>query len=445
MEFIWLNIQKYIHAMERKNNLNMHYKFGGLDKSNNTDFKKNVLFLTLANIKSNQDKNIYMDLMREFIKNDYHVYVISPVEKKQNIETHIIHNDHLTILKLRTGNIFNTNFIEKGISTITIERIYKNGIKKYCNNTHFDLVLYSTPPITLQKVVNYVKKRDNAIAYLLLKDIFPQNALDLGILKKTGIHGLIYRYFRNKEKKLYDNSDYIGCMSPANVDYLINNNKYIAEKKVNIVPNCVEVDDKQTMNEEEKTAIRSKYNLPNDKKIFVYGGNLGKPQGIDFMLECLNKAQTITNAHFLIVGSGTEYNKIEQYINNYKLNNVTLHQFIKKEEYDKLIQSCDVGLIFLDYRFTIPNFPSRLLSYMQAKIPVIAATDPNTDVGKIIEQGGFGYSCMSNNVEGFLNAVSKIINDPLEKMGEIGFEYLKNHYSSSICYKEIMQKIGTLK
>jgi len=37
-------------------------------------------------------------------------------------------------------------------------------------------------------------------------------------------------------------------------------------------------------------------------------------------------------------------------------------------------------MIFLDYRFQIPNFPSRLLSYMAAGMPVIVATDPNTDM-----------------------------------------------------------------
>ena len=58
-----------------------------------------------------------------------------------------------------------------------------------------------------------------------------------------------------------------------------------------------------------------------------------------------------------------------------------------------LANSCDVGLIFLDKRFTIPNFPSRLLSYMQASMPVLAATDVNTDIGKVIEEGESDIGC----------------------------------------------------
>ena len=54
---------------------------------------------------------------------------------------------------------------------------------------------------------------------------------------------------------------------------------------------------------------------------------------------------------------------------------------LPKADYETIVASCDVGMIFLDHRFTIPNFPSRMLSYMKAKIPILAVTDPNTDVG----------------------------------------------------------------
>ena len=86
---------------------------------------------------------------------------------------------------------------------------------------------------------------------------------------------------------------------------------------------------------------------------------------------------------FLIVGDGTEFAKIEAYVNEDKPSNVKLMKRLPKEDYDKMVGACDVGMIFLDHRFTIPNFPSRLLSYMQAKIPVLACTDVNTDIGKI--------------------------------------------------------------
>lgn len=366
-----------------------------------------ILFLTLVDFSSYSEHNIYCDLLREFIKHCHEVYCISPTEKRNNVDTHLEENNHL--LKLKIGNTQKTNILEKGISTLLIETQFKKAIKKYFSNIKFDLILYSTPPITLISAIEYVKKRDNARTYLMLKDIFPQNAVDLEILSTKGLKGFIYRYFRRKEKKLYAISDRIGCMSPANVDYVLKHNPEIDPSIVEVCPNAIEVQD-INLTDEEKKELRKKYNLPLDKKIFVYGGNLGKPQGIPFIIECLRTEMNDDKAFFLIVGDGAEYNKLEEFVNKEKPKNVLLMKSLPKEEYDRLIASCDVGLIFLDYRFTIPNFPSRLLSYLQAGLPVLACTDSNTDLGKIIVDNKFGWWCESNDVDSFCDTIEKIIN-----------------------------------
>src|SRR5690606_21657120 len=99
----------------------------------------------------------------------------------------------------------------------------------------------------------------------------------------------------------------------------------------------------------------------------------------------------------------------------------------------------DVGLIFLDKRFSIPNFPSRLLSYMQASMPVLAATDVNTDIGKVIEEGQFGYWCESSDVEQFNNKLKKLCKEDLRiRMGINGRKYLVENYTVKHTYEIIM-------
>lgn len=151
----------------------------------------NILFLTLLDFNTIYERNIYTDLLREFAKHGHNLYVISPVERRKKQNTELIKNDNAKILKLKIGNTQKTNIIEKGISTLSIEPQFINAIKKYFSNVKFDLVLYSTPPITFCNAVRFVKKRDGAKTYLLLKDIFPQNAVDLGMISKTGIKGLL--------------------------------------------------------------------------------------------------------------------------------------------------------------------------------------------------------------------------------------------------------------
>lgn len=398
----------------------------------------NILFLTLLDFESLDERNIYTDLLREYVKHGHKVFVISPVERRKRSKTQIFQMKNTQILKLNIGNITQTNVIEKGISTLSIESIFICGIKKYFKDVKFDVVVYSTPPITFYNAIEYIKKRDGAKTYLLLKDIFPQNAVDIGILSTSGVKGIIYKFFRNKEKKLYMISDHIGCMSQANVDYIIKHNPEVDSRNVNVCPNSIEIVDK-SVSAKERNRVRNKYDMPIDKKVFVYGGNLGKPQGIEFLIQCLKSQHNNEKVYFLIVGDGTEYGKLEQYIKNDKPDNVKLMKKLPREDFESIVGACDVGMIFLDHRFTIPNFPSRLLSYMQAQIPVFAVTDQNTDIGKVITEGGFGWWCPSDDVDRFDETIRNILKEDLNDYSEKAMKCLKELYSVQKSY-EIMIK-----
>lgn len=399
----------------------------------------NILFLTVLDFNDIYENGIYTDLLREFANHNHKLYIISPTEKRKNSPTKLIDNEDIKILKLQIGNMQKTSILEKGISLLTLETKFRFSINKFFNEVKFDLIIYSTPPITLQKTVEYVKNRDKAKTYLLLKDIFPQNAVDLGMLSKSGVKKMLYNFFRKKEEKLYEISDYIGCMSKANVDYIVNNNAYLSEKKIEVCPNSItplEI----YIHEENKNKIRDKYNIPKNKVVFIYGGNLGKPQGIDFLIECIKRNEENSSAFILIVGSGTEYNKLNSFINKIKPNNTKLINQLPKNDYELLANSCDVGLIFLDKRFTIPNFPSRLLSYMQASMPVIAATDINTDIKETIETGEFGFWCKSEDVNNFNRFVNILCDKELRlEMGLNSRTYLESNFTSRHSYEIIMK------
>ncbi len=388
----------------------------------------NVLFLTIGRMESIESHAIYPDLLRQFRDKGHNVYIVAPREKRTGLPTETVEDHGAHMLYVSIGNITKCGMIEKGISTLMIESRYLKAIKTHFSGVKFDLVLYSTPPITLVGVVDHIKKRDNAKTYLLLKDIFPQNAVDIGMMRKNGVYGMLYRYFRNKEKKLYKISDHIGCMSRANVDYVFKHNSEVPADRVEVCPNSLDVVDLR-VDEATRLEMREKYGIPTDKKVFVYGGNLGKPQNIPFLIECLRTCKDKDDVYFLIVGDGTEYRKLEEYVNTERQANLTLMKRLPKEDYDRLVGACDVGMIFLDHRFTIPNFPSRLLSYLQASTPVLACTDPNTDVGKVIVDGGFGWWCESNSTEAFSEAVDRAMTADLKAMGQKGYEYLYDNYT----------------
>lgn len=398
----------------------------------------NVLFLTMVKVEIER-RDIYNDLMRLFRDNGHNVYIVNPVERREGKKTHLSDEGGVHTLNVRTLNVQKTSIVEKGLGQLSIEYLYKRAIKKYFAGVQFDLILYSTPPITFPNVIEYAKKMNpSAKSYLLLKDIFPQNAVDLGMLSKSGIKGLLYNYFRRKERELYRLSDYIGCMSPANVKFVLENNPEVDRATVEVNPNSLELVG-NSITDVEKIEILEKYGLPTNKPILIYGGNLGKPQGIPFLIECLEANKNRMDCHFVVVGSGTYYDDLAEWYTMNQDTSVTVMKGLPKEDYDRLVQSCHVGLIFLDYRFTIPNFPSRLLSYLEYKMPVICATDPNCDMGQIANENGFGVWCPSNNVEAFTNSVDSLLTSDIKKMGENGYEFLKNNYLVERSYKQIMK------
>lgn len=398
----------------------------------------NILFLTLVDIRSLEENSIYMDLMKVFVQHGHQVHLVSPIEKKYKKETYIIERQGMQLLKVQTGNLFQVGMLEKGFSQMKLADQYTKAIDRYWKKTDFDLILYSTPPIFLAGVVESLKKRTNARTYLLLKDIFPQNAVDIGLMKGW----MAKLLFQRKEKELYQVSDKIGCMSPANAEYLLKHNTLPVEK-VEICPNSIipgEYEDYKAIKKEKRAMLCEKYEIPADKVLFLYGGNLGKPQDIPFLLRCMEAVKEKDWAYFIVCGNGTEAANVKSYQSERKQQNFKWISTLPKQEYEELAACCDVGMIFLDHRFTIPNFPSRLLSYMDKGLPVLTCTDRATDVGKIAEENGFGRAAYSADAKEFAEKVLDFKDSEARKMmGEKARKYLEEHYTAETGYEIIMK------
>ena len=402
------------------------------------DKTMNILFLSLS-FSTEGHRSFYEDLLEEFQQRGDHIYVCCANEKKSSEKAGLtVREDGVTLLRVPTGNITgNVPLLEKGISTIMIDRQFLAAIYKYFKGVLFDLILYPTPPITLVNTIAAVKNKTKARTYLLLKDIFPQNAVDLNMMSKTGFRGLVYKYFRRKEKRLYQISDIIGCMSPANVDYVLRHNSFVKKEQVEVCPNCIKRPLAPSFENKDDSIIRERYGIPQEAVTFIYGGNLGKPQGIPFLMRCLEAEKSNAKVFFIIVGSGSEYDRLKNFLSSYGGKNALLLDYLPKDEYKELAGLCQVGMIFLDYRFTIPNYPSRLLSYITSGLPILCATDPNTDIGTIAEENGYGVHCLSNDVKGFSKAVQKLLDANREEMGRKGWEFFVKNYTTATAWHTI--------
>ena len=393
-----------------------------------------ILFLTLSRINSIEEQSIYQDLLRKFRDEGHDVNIITPIERRFKKNTHIINEGNVIILNVKTPNIQKTNVFEKGFGTLILEFLFKKAIKKYFKNKKFDLIMYSTPPITFTRLVRTLKIDNNAKTYLLLKDIFPQNAVDLKMLSSSGI---LYKYFRKKEIELYEMSDWIGCMSEENKKYILKNNPGLKETKVEVNPNSIYLQEEKSTSSDSSKILGI---IPQNKTIFLYGGNLGKPQGINFLLDIIIDSNYNSNAYFIIVGSGTETNKIKKWFDLKKPENALFVNQLNQKDYEMLLKQSHVGLVFLHPDFTIPNYPSRILPYMKYKLPILFATDTNTDVGKEAELYEYGFWCESGKIKEFRKFIELLtFNKELRsKMGINGYNRLKKDFNVNYSYEMIM-------
>lgn len=394
----------------------------------------NVLFLTIA-WPENNESNIYTDLMEEFRDEGHSVYVAALREKRSGKTTGHVLQNNINLLWVLCGNIVKTNPVKKGINSFLLGYKMKAAIKKYYQKVKFDLIIYSTPPITLAGLVKKLKKSHNAKTYLLLKDIWPQAPADLGAIREGGP---MWRYFRKKEKQIYNVSDYIGCMSPANVEFVLKHNAEVIEEKVEECPNSIRPGkNKRTVSD----TIRQQYGISDDAVLFLFGGNIGRPQGVSFLVDAAARLDGRKDIFFLIVGWGTESLKIQREIKNKNLNNILLVDSLPKHDYEAICASCDVGLVLLDRRFSVPNFPSRLLSYLDAGIPVLCATNDFCDMGDILEDWDCGIKVLHGDTDCFINQVERLAGDKelRRKMGYNARRLLEEKYTSKQSYEVIIK------
>jgi glycosyltransferase involved in cell wall biosynthesis len=390
--------------------------------------KLKILYISTVFPRPEQNSTIYTDLAEELRYCGHEIVVVTSDANEDFKTTQLREERGIKVLRVKTGRMYDVGILRKGISVVTLKFFLLGAMKKYLSSENFDFVLFETPPTTLVDVVKWAMKYFKCPSYLMLKDIFPQNALDIGLMKENN---LVYRFFKQKEEQLYKTATVIGCMSDANKQYLLNHNKTLTEQKIEVFPNTKRI---QTLPEKPDVyEMRKKYNVPFDAVVAIYGGNMGKPQGLDFFMEIIKSNREHKNVFFVLVGRGTERSKIKDFLLKEKISNAKLIDSLSRDDYEKLVIESDIGLIFLNKKFTIPNFPSRVLSYFEYGLPVVAATDKNTDFGEMIIDSRAGYWSEASDVKAFNENLNKLVvsKELRDELGLSGRRYLENNYDVS--------------
>ena len=342
------------------------------------------------------------DLAREFATNGHEVTIITPtsdIMKKTSFNKY----EDFSVFKFRSLKIVDINFIKRAINEFLLPLFFVLAyIKNPINKKHFDFIIWYSPSIFFSPIVWFLKRKSTSKTYLVLRDIFPEWTLDLGLMKQ----GLIYNFFKFCASFQYKIADTIGIQSKSNYKII---EKYTCEEKVEILNNW----NSEALSNNTKLDINIDEFV--NKKIIIYLGNMGIAQDMNFMIDVAeNFYKKNYEEIFLFVGRGTEVVNLKEKVKNKKIENVKFFDEIPQENVHELLQNCTAGIIALDPRHTTHNIPGKFISYLQSSLPVIARINSDSDLEELIKVNNVGIAYNKNNVEEFALMTKKMIENNAE-------------------------------
>ena len=368
------------------------------------------------------------ELACELHHQGHEVTVITPSsELKESIKIEIL--DNITICRFKGGETKNINKVKRAINETLLSFYAWYRLKKYFKKNRHDLIIYYSPTIFWGFLVSKLKNLWRAKSYLILRDFFPQWAVDQGLIKKGT---LIEKYFRFFEKKSYSVADTIGVMSQKNLEFF--KKEFKINTNIEVLYNWA----KSSPVPFSSTHYREKLNLQN-KVVYFYGGNIGHAQDMMNIVRLAKNMQKEKKAFFILLGAGDEYSIVNEAITKYHLNNLLLLPSVNQDEFKMILAEFDVGLFSLHPDHKTHNFPGKLLGYMVEGLPILGSINKGNDLKDIIEEYNAGLISINSNDKLFFENAKKLLDSKLRnKIGKInGRKLLEEKFSVVSIAKQV--------
>jgi len=347
------------------------------------------------------------DLAREFARQGHALTVVLPsadIQESWRLEQ----MDGFQVLRLRAPETKGIGYVRRTLSEFVMPFAMRRNLRRSAlAGEKWEGIVWYSPSIFHGPLVRYLQKKSGCKTYLIIRDIFPQWAADLGLMGR----GLAYRFFDAIARYQYSVADTIGVQTQGNVGYFDEWARKPA-RKVEVLPNWLY---------EAPVAgcpISIQASPLVGRKVFVYAGNMGVAQGMDILLDLAERLRARTDVGFLFVGRGSDAARLAASAASRGLDNVIFRDEIDPDEIPGLYAQCHVGLVALDPRHKSHNIPGKFLSYMASGLPVLANINPGNDLADMIRAEGVGRVSEDNTVETLERLALELIDD-LDAGGDV--------------------------
>ena len=339
-----------------------------------------------------------------------------------------LENEHgISVIRVKTLPHHNVNYLVRGLAQLLMPWQFLCKLKQYKVNP--DAVVVYSPPLPLALVGSWLRKK--GIRNILnVQDLFPQNAIDLGILRSP----IQIKLFKALERYAYKTADIVTVHSEGNQRMLLAQNPTI-KNKLQILHNWVDIGHHDVdHSKSEKVDFRKRWSIEH-RHVAVFAGVMGPSQYLELILDVAERLQHQTDLLFLLVGDGKARPQLEQIAKAKGLSNVRFEGFVSRDDYPQLLAACTIGLVCLSPQNQTPVVPGKILGHMAAGLPVAAFLHANSDGHQLLEAAKCGIAANSADVEACVTAMETLISltDEMKMLGANGRDYANMHFSKERC------------
>jgi hypothetical protein len=333
------------------------------------------------------------ELATELVRRGIAVSVCTPASTKALSGVTCL--DGVNVYRFFAGQIKNQPKIVRLINELLLPKRAWRQLRDTAFQASYDGIIFYSPTIFWGTLVRKLKRYWDCQSYLVLRDIFPQWAVDAGIIKDASI---AHKFLQFYEGITYAAADCIAVQSPRNMSFAEG-----CTRRVEVLYNWT------LPSKRRRTPwLREKYNLL-DKVILFYGGNIGAAQDMSNLVRLAKSLEAVPAAQFVFLGQGDEVELVKRLIAEHSIKNLIIDKAVSQEAYCDALAEVDVGLLSLHSMHKSHNYPGKLLGYLESGLPVLASLNAGNDLITLINQTDSGFAYANGDDEKLAYSASQLV------------------------------------
>jgi colanic acid biosynthesis glycosyl transferase WcaI len=288
-----------------------------------------------------------------------------------------------------------------------------------------DCVLVVTNPPLLPFAISAASFFRRFKSILIVHDVYPEALIAANGTQPGTLFNRLIAYLT---RILYSQMKRIVVLG-RDMALLVRGKLPVEYQSIVIIPNWADIDLIGPVSRCDNLLL-TEINLMN-KFVIQYAGNMGRTHGIEYLVFCAERLKSDSDTHFLFIGSGAKKNWLKHAVNARGLSNITILDNRPRSDQPNFLNACDVAVISFMSNMAGVSVPSRMYNVMAAGKPIIAVTDPDSELALVVREEDIGWVVSPSDIDGLRMAILEAKANPnlLVQMGKRARQAAETKYS----------------